>query len=109
MAWGTSLRFTKDAMECSAGGLAHTTSQRLSWRWLRPGLSPGEVTDGLHDHKGPVITLSQMQVDSITKFLPSVRALAFRGRDLLEQCSFTGGRHSSLAMSVFLMVKASST
>lgn len=29
--------------------------------------------------------------------------------DLLEQCSFTGGRQSSLAMSVFLMVKASST
>lgn len=73
------------------------------------GSSPREVMDGLHDHKGLVITLSQMHVDSITKFLPSVRPLAFRGRDLLEQCSFTGGRHSSLAMSVFLMVKASST
>lgn len=35
--------------------------------------------------------------------------LAFGRADLLEQCSFTGGRHSSLAISVFLMVKASST
>lgn len=29
--------------------------------------------------------------------------------NLLEQCSLTGGRHSSLAMSVFFIIKASST
>lgn len=36
------------------------------------------------------------------------RAACYAGHSL-EQCSFTGGRQSSLAMSVFLMVRASST
>lgn len=73
------------------------------------GLPPAEGhRDRVRDENGLAITLAQMPADTLTNS-PRPSLLAFWGRDLLEQCSFTGGRQSSLAMSVFLMVRASST
>ena len=69
---------------------------------------------GFHDPKGLTIPLSKctwipLRKTPNTTPTPSPSLLACWRRHILEQCSFTGGRHSSLAMSVFLMVKASST
>lgn len=41
--------------------------------------------------------------------LPYVEHFGFSSTNLLEQCNFTGGRDSSLAISVFFNIKASST
>lgn len=67
------------------------------------GLEPFEgYKDGPHEHKHKLIPLQNP--------FPLTRLVGIlESRDLLEQCSFTGGRQSSLAISVFLMVKASST
>lgn len=67
------------------------------------GLEPSEgYEDGPHEYKCKLMPLQNLF--PLSRFIGILES-----RDLLEQCSFTGGRQSSLAISVFLIVKASST